>query len=480
MDIHTLYGRAAAHPAPRGCSPRTVRDDPRRHAFAYTERHLQCVWYDPGWRPAAMTTLDGESVRVLDPGRWNLQPGPDFLDAVLEIGPGHRQVRGDVEIHVHPREWRNHEHARNRAFLSVAAHVSYFPARLDPGQLPAGTVQIALQDALCKRPSFSFDAIDVTAYPHAALNPSPAPCAVEFQRLSPPAADAVLDAAGEARLAAKTLHMEQAIARNGREQAFYEELMGALGYRLNPSPFRELARRLPLAAWQAEASGGMETAYALLLGVAGLLPEPQPEWHSANRAFARRLWDIWWKRRETWASHAMHRNLWILGRGRPQNNPLRRLAAAAALFTRHPPDVWPLFEPAGNVDSAWLQDAASRFQNLRFPYWLQHLTLGGTRLARPVALLGQNRTASILANVIVPFAAACGTDIRPILGVLPTEPDNHIVRQTALTLFGRDDNPAHLRCGLRSQGLLQIFHDFCLGRKGSCETCPFLAALRAM
>jgi hypothetical protein len=35
-----------------------------------------------------------------------MEPGPDFLGAVLRIGPERRRIRGDVEIHLRPSDWR--------------------------------------------------------------------------------------------------------------------------------------------------------------------------------------------------------------------------------------------------------------------------------------------------------------------------------------------------------------------------------------
>ena len=66
-------------------------------AFHYTERHLQCVWADSSIRPRQLLSAAGEEVDVLSPGEWNLEAGPDFLDAVLVIGPHRRRVTGDVE-----------------------------------------------------------------------------------------------------------------------------------------------------------------------------------------------------------------------------------------------------------------------------------------------------------------------------------------------------------------------------------------------
>ena len=68
------------------------------YGFCYGERHLQCVWADASWRPSLLYTGDGEPVVVENPGRWNLEAGPDFLDAALVIGEEQRRVSGDVEI----------------------------------------------------------------------------------------------------------------------------------------------------------------------------------------------------------------------------------------------------------------------------------------------------------------------------------------------------------------------------------------------
>jgi len=63
-----------------------------------SERHVQAIWYDGALRPMDLRTTDGATVRVVAPGRWNLEAGPDFRDAVLEVGPDRRRIRGDVEM----------------------------------------------------------------------------------------------------------------------------------------------------------------------------------------------------------------------------------------------------------------------------------------------------------------------------------------------------------------------------------------------
>ena len=65
-----------------------------RSGFHWSERHLQCLWFDAHYRPAQFPLPGGETVAVLDPGEWNLEAGPDFINATLLIQPGARQLRG--------------------------------------------------------------------------------------------------------------------------------------------------------------------------------------------------------------------------------------------------------------------------------------------------------------------------------------------------------------------------------------------------
>jgi len=53
------------------------------------------------------------------------------------------------------------------------------------------------------------------------------------------------------------------------------------------------------------------------------------------------------------------------------------------------------------------------------------------------------------------------------------------VRQTAHNLFGPAHPPVLYRTGVRRQGLLQIFHDYCLNDRSRCAGCTFPALLAA-
>lgn len=441
--------------------------------FGFTERHLQCVWYDASLRPVLLQSSDGEEIRVENPGRWNLEAGPDFLDAVLVIGPERRHIRGDVEIHIHPQDWQHHHHDEDARYRRVAAHVSYFPPAPGVDRLPPAVVRCALRDALKVDPCFSFDAIDVTAYPYAAVSAERQPCARLLASCSPGQQAEFLSAAGEERLHCKTRRLKAAIDEAGAEQVFYEECMAALGYKNNRAACRQLARILPVELLQAECRQDPLCAYALLLGMGGLLPSKlAARWDTETRRFVRALWDHWWKRQARWEAQRRHAPEWQFSGLRPQNHPVRRLAAAAALFATPRDLPSELMALDCESPSLWMKEAAGRIVGAAdMPYWRCRLGLAGRRRERPVALVGKARAAAILTNVVLPLLAALGRDVAHLLDVLPADQDNALVRQTAHALFGPDHNPALYRQGLRQQGLIQIFHDFCLRSRNTCADC---------
>jgi len=457
---------------PRAC----VRQSQAAAGFAHTERHLQCIWFDSALRPAALITGDGEPVTVISPGRWNLEAGPDFVDATLRLGGGdRRQLQGDIEIHIHPADWERHGHGGDPRYRRVIAHVTYSAATTLPASLPPGAVGIALGEALAANPAFSMDAVDLTAYPYAAATEN-CPCAAIFAAWHPDRVAAVLEAAGTFRIEQKAARVATQLRELDAETVLYRETMAALGYKQNAAPFRALAARIPPEVLRPLSA--LE-AYALLLGVSGLLPEtPSPRWDPATRALLRRVWDAWWPLQARWSAACLPPSAWTLSSLRPQNHPVRRLAAAATLFAGNRQSLWQ------RLQAEWRQTGAIGDVGALFDppppldHWLHHLGLGGTARPAPVALVGSARSAAWCANVVLPLFAATGADMATLLPALPPEQTNSVMRQTAHRLFGRDHNPSlYSKSGLRQQGLMQIFHDFCLAERAGCATCTFPAAL---
>ncbi len=456
--------------------PSAVRESAARYraGFHWSERHLQCLWFDSRYRLALFPLPGGETVTVLDPGEWNLEAGPDFINAILLIQPGARQLRGDVEVHVHPSDWDAHSHWTNPAYARVIAHVTWF-AGPAPRTLASGVCALSLAAPVSAQPGLSLDDIDLKAYPHAVLPATPRPCET-FLKSDPDQARAVLAAAGHYRLRAKAARLRVRLEQSGdRGQLFYEETMAALGYKHNQTPFRALARLLPDAALVAP----REAAFARLLGTARLLPQPDVAPDDEGRRFIRTLWDTWWRD----AGETLPESVtWTLHNLRPQNAPVRRLAAAACLFSGLSHVLHDLDRLAAENGLRWHSQAKDCFETrCRWPFWNQRLAFSSKPDAQQeTVLLGDARIAAILTNAVIPFYAAEGTLPQGVVNHLPSEDLSAPMRLTALHLFGRDHNPAlYADSGLLQQGLLQIHLDFCLNAKPGCDACVLCDTLRS-
>ncbi len=428
------------------------------------------------------SSRDGEPVRIEHPGRWNLEAGPDFLGSVLVIGTHRRRIVTDTEIHVHPHDWLRHGHGKDPRYARVGCHVTWFEHVLSPDRLPAGCIQMALRPIMSVWPGFSFEAIDVSVYPYGARAPVP-PCFRILRDWSPHQKRALLATAGEERLRRKAERLAARIRERGADQTLYEEFMAGLGYKHNKRPFRQLAETIPIDTLRRHSDGDPIIGYALLLGAAGLLPEHiDPAWDAETRSFVHRLWKLWWKHRTGKPADTPPAERWRFDGMRPANHPARRLMAAALLVVQQsgPAELctgWAAQHPAH-----WPGTAVSALTALSDPYWSHRTGWNAPRRPGTIALIGKARATSLLLNVVLPFLAGnrrFSRAVRAALEALPPEPDNGIIRQAATNLFGPDHPPSFYRNALRTQGLIQIFQDFCLNDRAQCATCPLPKALAA-
>lgn len=477
------FPRAAGSERQAKPFPCGVCEPPPASPAAFSERHLQCIWADDRLRPAILVTAAGERVQVEHPGEWNTGPGPDFLNAAFRVGPDLRRLTGDVEIHIRPADWQRHRHADDPRYRRVCAHVAFYPGTLPAAELPPGALQISLRPALDALPDFSFDNIDLLAYPVAA-RAAPPPCRAAMSRLAPPQRGAALDAAGETRLRRRAEPLQSAMLDRGPAQVLYEEVMAALGYRPNKAPFRRLARLLPLDRLREKSGGDPVRAYALLMGCAALLPDPTSRraWDDETKSFLRRCWDAWWPLSDEFLSRRLPRSDWAMTGIRPANRPERRLMAAALLFAPAPSLPERIAAIAQNPRGVPAEKLLALFDLPGAPYWDHRLSFSSPPAPDPVALVGRSRAQAILVNLLLPAFAAMGAPPeawQSLLASLPAEESNELIKQTALRLFGQDHTPRLYRSGLRRQGLIQIHHDYCLGDRSLCAACPFPATLES-
>lgn len=290
-----------------------------------------------------------------------------------------------------------------------------------------------------------------------------------------------LDTAGDKRLLAKSARFEADLAETEAGQCLYQGIMAALGYSKNRAPFLDLARRLPLRTLEfiAQANADDEEYLAqtqgLMLGTAGLLPSQRRITPSNDR---------WVEKLEAyWTSFTPSRTMsfrdWHLFRVRPVNFPARRVAAMSYLCLRYREEGlldWVL-KTVRESAADWLERGLMVVA--ADGYWASHFDFTLDSVLRSPTLLGRDRAADIVVNVILPLAMALGklagqsqlqskaTELyRGHPRLMENTLERHMSRQIGV-------DRSLINSARRQQGLIYIYEALCT--QGRCCYCPLSA-----
>jgi hypothetical protein len=443
------------------------------------EKLLQAIWQHQRLRRDQLRTLDGKLVRVLHPGFGSVEGGPDFHAAVLRFGSA-EPVSGDVEVDLQDSGWRAHGHDRNPAFQNVILHVVW---EGDKNRTPLPTIALkSVLDAPLPELHQQLEHHSIRALPESLAGK----CCAPLRELPTETQHALLQQAAHVRLQIKAAQFRARAQHGGWEQALWEGLFRALGYKHNIWPMQQLAETR--ARWHAVATS---TAHlqARLLGLSGLLPAELSRKSAGADSYLRGVWDTWWREREEFADYVLPRNLWRFHGQRPANHPLRRLALAAhwAHEPRLPGQIEAWLQQS-LPDGALLPSLAKIFSVARDDFWSWHWTLRSARLTKPQPLLGAQRVTDLAVNVILPWLLAraeTGRNATLTAEILrryeawPAAEDNSVLRLARQRLLGK---PLRGRTGLNTasqqQGLLQIVRDFCEHNDSTCAGCQFPALVK--
>ncbi len=437
------------------------------------EKLLQAIWFHQRLRRDGLIDTSGCALQILHPGFWNRESGPDFRDAVVRW-EGDPPRRGDIEIDLHSRGWRDHGHRNNPAYANVILHVVW-RAESEP-TLPTLILPPLLDSPLHELAQWH-GSIPAGTWPaHLAGQ-----CRMPLQTLSAEAQSRLILDAAATRLRHKADRLAQIARLAGWQTALWSSVFRALGYKRNPWPMQrlgELGERITTGC------PTVESLQARLLGVAGLLPhEIKCASEEAQRQF-RHYWDLWWRDRDAWETHTLPRSLWSLSHQRPANHPQRRLALAAhwLLDSNLPRRLEGWGTEVGETGPRLIRSLMEALTVPEDAFWNHHWTLRSLRSARPLALLGSARVTDLAVNAILPwlFARAEAGQRRAMSNELlrrylawPAVQDNAVLCQARHRLLRGEDSRPLLKTAAAQQGLLQIVSDFCDRSDPLCAQCPF-------
>jgi len=449
---------------------------------APSERLLQRIWQHQRLQRDQLKTLDGRRVRVLHPGFWNHEAGPDFRGAIVQFACEPPRS-GDVEIDLHPAGWRGHGHDRNPAYQIVVLHVVWEADSSAACALPTLALKSQLDSPLNELRlwlSHDSDAPGLLA----------GQCSAPLRDLPENILREVLQQAAHLRLQRKASEFAARARQVGWEQSLWEGLFAALGYKQNVWPMRRVAELLPLLlARELKKRGATFALQARLFGVSGLLPNELTRARASADNYLRRVWDHWWREREQFADFILPRALWRFNGLRPANHPQRRLALAAHwLDAGNLPDKLERWFSAPIADQKLEWSLLEILQAGRDDFWSWHWTLRSARMTKSQPLLGAQRVTDLAVNVVLPWFW-----MRAVVGksdglrqaaehryfAWPRSEDNAVLRLARQRLLGGTKAGA-LRTAAMQQGLLQIVRDFCAHSNALCENCRFPELVRGL
>lgn len=444
---------------------------------------LQAIWRHQRLRRDQLKTSDGEAVRVLHPGFASVEGGPDFRGAVIQIGAGLPRS-GDVEIDLRCQGWHAHGHDRNPNFKNVILHVVWETAALASG--PARNerpLTLAINnslDAPLGELSLWLENESASVLPENLRGK----CSAPLRELDEPQLAELLRQAARVRLESKAARFSARARHAGWEQALWEGLFRALGYKHNAWPMRNLAESRVFWSRGAKSPIAFQTR---LLGVSGLLPVESTRSQKSSDTYLRCVWDCWWRERDEFADYILPCAVWKFHGLRPANHPQRRLALAAHwLADKEFISKIEKWCAADLADKALSDSLLKILQVERDEFWSWHWTFKSARLAKPQTLLGGTRATDLAVNVILPWLwarVAEGKNARLQLEIKrryfgwPVAEDNSVLKLARQRLLGTSNRRA-LRSAAEQQGLMQIIRDFCAHSNAICENCrlPSVAA----
>ena len=464
------------------------------------ENLVHHIWDDQHFSNINLRATDAREIQILKTGFWNGDAGPDFVKAEVIIDG--KLYSGDIEVHVKSSEWQVHGHHTDPKYNNVIIHVVLWDDAITlrtEKQNGEKIPTLALYGCLDETIGKLLDDFHQKPMENS-TNVTQENCRANSVQLSLDKLAEVLESMGQERFIEKTENIQKRFNDSDLEQVLYEGVMEALGYSKNREPFLQLAKKVQFIQL---AGKHIEEIQAILFGVAGLLPKVDIE-EDVNyidddtSEYIARLKDLWSTADESYKSQQMQAEQWKFFRLRPSNFPTRRIAGISHILTKCKDGslmlrFLPLIEEAvahtkkpALERSEGIKQLYKKLWSVMMPkasgYWAEHSTFGSKPHKKTVYLIGKERAADILVNIVLPVAYLWAERVqsRQLMEAVqllydkhPKLQDNFITNQVIQQLFPEKRVARSvINTAKRQQGLIYLYKMFCSSR--ICDMCPII------
>ena len=346
-----------------------------------TERLLQYIWQFQYFNKSHLQTSDAQTVQVIQPGIYNTNQGPDFLNAKIKID--NTIWAGSIELHINTSDWEQHKHSLDKNYNNVILHVVWN----NDHDLQLSFPTLELQNLVSKLLLKKYDELMlVTQF---------IPCEKQVQLVNEFTITSWKERLLIERLQYKTIYIETLLKLNNQhwEEIFWWILARNFGAKINSDAFEKMAQSIPVNILSKHKQQ-FHQVEALLMGQAGLLDkdfkDDYPVMLQKEYRFLQKKYKL----------IKIHAAVYFL-RMRPANFPTIRLAQLAVLIcqSRH------LFSAV--KESAGFSEASKLFSVTANDYWHYHYVFDEAASYKKKTL-GKQMTRNIMINTVIPLLYAYG------------------------------------------------------------------------
>ncbi len=408
-----------------------------------TERLLQHIWQFQYFNSSLLQTTDEQSLLVIQPGLYNTNQGPDFLNAKIKID--NTIWAGSIELHINTSDWQQHNHSNDKNYNNVILHVVWNDDH--DLQLPFPTLE--LQNRVSK--------LLLKKYDELMQGTQFIPCENQIRQVNEITVISWKERLLVERLQHKAQYIETLLQQNNQhwEEVFWWVLARNFGTKINSDAFEKMAQSIPMNIL-AKHKHQLLQLEALLMGQAGLLDK------NFEDDYAVMLQKEYRFLQKKYRLNKIHASLYFL-RMRPANFPGIRLAQLAALIhqSQH------LFSTI--KASANFNEVLQLFSVTANDYWHYHYVFDEAASFKKKTL-GKQMVQNIMINTVVPVLYAYGyfnnnelykNKALQWMGQLAAE-SNSITK--GFELLGIENKTA-----FDSQALIQLKNEYC--DKKRCLQC---------
>ena len=322
------------------------------------EDFIHYLWKYQLFDISNLTTTQNESISILKLGAHNLNSGPDFLYAKIDID--NQLWFGNVEIHLKSSDWYLHQHETDKNYDAVILHVvwEYDTDVFIKDNTPIATLE--LKNIVSKNVLNNYQKLS-------SKNTQWIPCEKELHTIDSFLLNNWLERLYIERLEdkSKSIALLLKASKNDWEAVLFQLLAKNFGLKVNGDSFLKLAKSIPFSIIRKERND-LTKLSALLFGQAGFLSDNvESSYHTELRNEFKYL-------QRKYQLTPLSKHEFQFFRMRPSNFPTVRIAQLIALYHQHQN----LFSTVINIET--IENLYMLFTIEVSEFWNSHFTFEKT------------------------------------------------------------------------------------------------------